>query len=61
MDLHRVIGDYRAHFHLEKDHVTIELRHNSGDYLLRTALQNGALPQSFLNIFEDVSDLYIFA
>lgn len=61
MELQRIIGEYRAHFRIEKNQITIELRHKSDDYLLRTVLQNGALPPSFLNIFDDVSDLYSFA
>ena len=60
MELQKIIGDYRGHFRLEKHQITIELRHKFDDLLLRTVLQNGALPASFANIFDNVSDLYNF-
>ena len=60
MELQKIIGDYRGHFRLEKHQITIELRHKFDDHLLRTVLQNGALPASFANIFDNVSDLYNF-
>ena len=61
MELQRIIGEYKAYFHLDKHQITIELRHKTEDHMLKTVLQNGALPASFANIFDDVSDIYSFA
>lgn len=61
MELQKIIGEYRACFRLDKQQIAIELKHKSDDHVLKTVLQNGALPSSFVNIFDDVSDLFSFA
>jgi uncharacterized small protein (DUF1192 family) len=56
----RTIGQYTADFLLEGSQITIEIRSKKAEFILRSTITNDKLPPSFVNIFDDVADLFDF-